>query len=95
MLEHTGWIANNKEHVLSLAPVLSNNQGSLKAWGSGACNLGLPAPKASILPYCGTGFAAHVPYRSLSVLHVAVCQETLLFYSAGLGVLGTHTRALP
>lgn len=32
---------------------------------------------------------------TLDMQHVAVCHETLLFYSAGLGASGTHMSALP
>lgn len=99
MLEHTWWITdnmnnmvNNEEHVLSLAPVLSYNQGCLTAWGGGACDLGLPATKASFSP-CGTVFAVCVPYKSPWVCSLLLCAMRHL--SAGLGALSTHTWALP
>lgn len=95
MLEHTWWIANNKEHVLSLAPVFSNNQGCLTAWGDGAHNPDLPAPKVSLpwTPNHCMVFAVCVQNEvTQGVHHVSVCQEAAPFYSDGLVASGTRVR---
>lgn len=92
MLEHTWWIANSEEHALSLAPVLSYNQCCLTAWGGEACNLVLPAPRASF-SLCGTACAVHVPYKSLWVCRLLLC--AMRHSLAGLGAWSTPTWPLP